>query len=191
MVDWAELEIIPALEREGALLEATDPDVDEGAVEEGWAWLPPAPEGFPAWCARYEFAGTLGSFKPHFWAGERWEAVREHVPADLRSALDTFLAGLFWNLSGSEDDPQDDEDAEPWHGAMWVYCPPPDVPVLAQAWADAGPRLEALRGPFDLHAAHPGRWVGTFEEFAALLRGWAEVVDEAHRRGWGLVGLPF
>ncbi|PHQ51984.1 hypothetical protein BLA24_10430 [Streptomyces cinnamoneus] len=189
IVDWADLENIPVLEREGALIEAADPDVDDGGTEEGWAWLPPAPEGFPAWCARYEFASTRGSFKPHFWAGERWETVREHVAADLRSALDTFLGGLFWNLPGSEDDLQE-EDAEHWYGAMWVYCSPPDVLGLAQAWAEAGPRLEALRGPFDLHAAEPGTRVGRFEGFAMLLRGWAEVVDEAHRRGWGLVGLP-
>ncbi|MFI0915430.1 hypothetical protein [Streptomyces abikoensis] len=93
MVDWAHLENIPVLEREHALIEAADPDVDDGSVEGGRAWLPPAIEGFPAWCARYEFGGTLGSFKPHFWTGERWEAVREHAPADLRAALDAFPPG--------------------------------------------------------------------------------------------------
>ncbi|MDT0453637.1 hypothetical protein [Streptomyces hesseae] len=117
--------------------------------------------------------------------------VRGHLPAGLRGALDTFLAGLVWDLPGSEGEPRDEGDAEPWYGAVWVYCPPQDVPVLARAWAEAGPRLEALREPFGLHAAAPGRWVGRFEEFAALLQGWAEVVDEARCRGWGLIGLPF
>ncbi|MFC5721076.1 hypothetical protein ACFP1Z_12945 [Streptomyces gamaensis] len=189
IVDWAHLETIDVLDRENALIEAADPDEADGAVEDGWAWLPPAPEGFPAWCARYEFAGTLGSFKPHFWAGERWEAVREHVPADLRTALDTFLAGLFRTPPGTGSDP-DEDDAEPWHGALWTYCPPPDVPALARAWSAAGPRLEALREPFGIHAAAPGKWVGRFEEFAGLLHGWAEVVEEARHRGWGLIGLP-
>ncbi|MEH6375879.1 hypothetical protein V7793_16305 [Streptomyces sp. KLMMK] len=185
VVEWAHLETIPVLEREHVLLEAADPDVDDGAVEDGWAWLPPAAEGFPSWCARYEFGGTLGSFKPHFWAGERWEAVREHAPADLRAALDTFLAGLIWD-PGNGSDPDEDE-AGPW----WAYCPPPNVPALAQAWSVAGPRIEELRVPFTVHAAAPGKWVGRFEEFTKLLHGWAEVVEEAHRRGWGLVGLPY
>ncbi|MFI9311048.1 hypothetical protein [Streptomyces triculaminicus] len=190
IVDWAELENIPVLERERALTEASEPDDYDGALEDGWAWLPPAPDSFPSWCARYEFGGTLGSFKPHFRAGERWEAVREHVPDDLRTALDTFLAGLFWVPSGSDCDLQDEEGAEPWYGAMWVYCTPSDIPALAQAWSAAGSQLETLREPFDAHAASPGKWVGRFEEFTMLLRGWAEVVEEARRRGWGLVGLP-
>lgn len=174
IADWAHLEAIPVLERKGALFEAADPDDYDGAFEDGWAWLPPAPEGFPAWCARYEFGGTLGSFKPHFWAGEGWEAVREHVPGDLRTALDTFLAGLFWVPPGADSDPDEDV-AEPWHGVMWAFCPPGDVPGLAQAWSAAGPRLEELREPFAAHAAAPGQWVGRFEEFTKLLHGWAEV----------------
>ncbi|MEV4742518.1 hypothetical protein [Streptomyces sp. NPDC049555] len=191
IVEWAHLENIPDLEREHALIEAADPDADDGMVEDGWAWLPPAPEGFTVWCARYEFGGTLGSFKPHFWAGERWEAVREHVPADLRTALDTFLAGLIWTPPGTDSDVNVDEaDAEPWHGALWAYCPPQDIPALARAWSAAVFRLEELREPFTAHAAAPGKWVGRFEEFIQLLRGWAEVIAEAHRRGWGLVGLP-
>ncbi|WP_063804333.1 hypothetical protein [Streptomyces roseifaciens] len=189
IVDWAELETIPVLERKGVLIEAADPDDYDGALEEGWGWLPPAPASFPSWCARYEFAGTLGSFKPHFWAGERWEAVREHVPADLRTALDTFLAGLIWVPPGADGD-LDEDAAEPWYGAMLVYCPPSGVPALAQAWTAVGPRLEALREPFNTYAAASGKWVGRFEEFTTLLHGWAEVVAEARRRGWGLIGLP-
>ncbi|MFI1255331.1 hypothetical protein ACH4U6_16290 [Streptomyces netropsis] len=189
IVDWAHLETIPVIERRCAVIEAADPDDYDEAVEDGWAWLPPAPEGFPDWCARYEFGGTLGSFKPHFWAGEGWESVREHVPGDLRTALDAFLAGLFWAPPGTDSDP-DEDDAEAWHGVMWAYCPPPDVPALVQAWSTCGPRLEELRESFTAHAAAPGKWVGRFEEFTQLLHGWAEVVAEAHHRGWGLLGLP-
>ncbi|MCF3102299.1 hypothetical protein IPZ58_11965 [Streptomyces roseoverticillatus] len=190
IVDWAELENIPVLERERALFEAADPDDYDGALDEGWAWLPPAPASFPSWCARYEFGGTLGSFKPHFWACERWETIREHVPDDLRTALDTFLAGLFWAPPWTDSDPQDEDDTEPSYGAMRTFCPPPDVSVLAQAWSAVGPRLEGLREPFDVHAAAPGEWIGRFEEFSRLLHGWAEAVEEARRRGWGLIGLP-
>ncbi|GAA0492944.1 hypothetical protein ACFQ2B_00240 [Streptomyces stramineus] len=190
IVDWAELENIPVPERRCALIEAADPDDYDGALEDGWAWLPPAPDCFPSWCARYEFGGTLGSFKPHFWAGEHWEAVRGHAPEELRTALDTFLAGLFWVPPGSDDDLQDEDGAEPWYGATWAYCTPSDIPALAHAWSAVGPQLEALRAPFDAHAAKPGKCVGRFEEFTMLLRGWAEVVEEARRRGWGLVGLP-
>ncbi|MFC5144761.1 hypothetical protein [Streptomyces aureoversilis] len=189
IVDWAELESSPVHERKSVLIEAADPDDYDGSLEEGWAWLPPAHESFPSWCARYEFAGTLGSFKPHFWAGERWEAIREHAPADLRSALDTFLAGLIWAPPGADSDPVEGA-AEPWYGEPLVYCPPLDVPALAQAWTTADPRLEALREPFNTYAATPGRWVGRFEEFTTLLHGWAEVVAEARHRGWGLIGLP-
>ncbi|MEV4871360.1 hypothetical protein [Streptomyces syringium] len=190
IVDWAHLETIPVTERKCALIEAADPDAYDEVVEDGWAWLPPAPEGFPAWCARYEFGNTLGSFKPHFWAGERWETLREHAPADLLTALDTFLAGLFWMPPGTDGDDVDEDHANPWHGAMRAYCPPLNVVALAPAWSASGPRLEELRDPFAAHAAAPGRWVGRFEEFTKLLHGWAEVVAEAHHRGWGLIGLP-
>jgi hypothetical protein len=40
-------------------------------------------------------------------------------------------------------------------------------------------------------AAHvPRAWIDNFEEFADLLSDWREVVGEADRRGWGLIGLP-
>ncbi|MEU6001121.1 hypothetical protein ABZ837_25235 [Streptomyces sp. NPDC047197] len=39
---------------------------------------------------------TLGSYKPHFWAGERWEHVRDFAGSGLRTALDRFADALFW-----------------------------------------------------------------------------------------------
>ncbi|MFC7648984.1 hypothetical protein ACFQX6_57560 [Streptosporangium lutulentum] len=42
-----------------------------------------------------------------------------------------------------------------------------------------------------MHAVRPsGCWIKNFEEFTDLLSDWGEVVGEAHRRGWGLIGLP-
>ncbi|MEU4213230.1 hypothetical protein AB0F13_25125 [Streptomyces sp. NPDC026206] len=183
IVDWAHLEGLPVDEREEALTDAAYPDDDDGTIEEGWVWLPPAT---PAWCARYEFAGTAGSFKPHFWTGNRWEDFREYLQADLRMALDTFLAGLTWDLPDTDRGPQHEGGPEHWYDGLLVYCPPRDIPALAQAWAIAGLWLEELREPFDTHAAAPGRWAGTFEEFIRVLHGWAEAVGEAHQRGWGL-----
>ncbi|MEV4440463.1 hypothetical protein AB0K09_15850 [Streptomyces sp. NPDC049577] len=185
IVDWAHLESLPSEAREAALTESAYPDDEDQAFEEGWAWLPPTP---PSWCARYDFSEGSGSFKPHFWAGQRWEDLREHVVDGLRIPLDTFLAGLFWDLSDTG--PGDQDAAEPWRRRLLVHCPPQDVPALAQAWDVVGPEFGRLRRPFDTHAADPGRWAGTFEEFTAILHGWSEVVTEAHRRGWGLVGLP-
>ncbi|PAZ10076.1 hypothetical protein CLM62_42220 [Streptomyces sp. SA15] len=76
----------------------------------------------------------------------------------------------------------------------WVFPASPKVP-----WSG---RYE-FRDTLGLYKAHfwaaPGgpaccsraeRWIADFDEFAALLRQWAVVVDETARRGWGLLGLP-
>ncbi|WP_424920745.1 hypothetical protein [Streptomyces sp. wa13] len=49
-----------------------------------------------AFFALYEFRRTLGSFKTHFWAGERWESVRDHADPQVRAELDALLLGLAW-----------------------------------------------------------------------------------------------
>lgn len=46
-----------------------------------------------------------------------------------------------------------------------------------------------LYGPFTQHAADTGGWIKTFESFADFLTAWGEVVTEAARRDWGIVGL--
>ncbi|MFJ9418618.1 hypothetical protein ACIRPT_31345 [Streptomyces sp. NPDC101227] len=67
--------------------------------------------------------------------------------------------------------------------------PADHVPAIAGWWRQAAPRLESLREPFTRHAAEPGGWTTTFALFADLLTDWGEVVTEAERRGWGIVGL--
>ncbi|MFF4590862.1 hypothetical protein [Streptomyces sp. NPDC001388] len=61
--------------------------------------------------------------------------------------------------------------------------------LIAGWWQRAAPHLESLRMPFTRHAADSSGWITTFESFAYLLTDWGEVVTEAERRGWGIVGL--
>ncbi|MWA15884.1 hypothetical protein [Streptomyces sp. BA2] len=141
IVDWDRVEAAPAGGRRELLDEAAFGD--EGDLdEEGWIW-PAAADA--DWYGRYAFRHTLGSYKPHFWAGERWEHVRDFADPGLRTALDRF--------------------------------------------EQAAPSLDTLREPFAQHAAAPTGWIGDFDSFAEFLRGWSEVVVEADRRDWGIVGL--
>ncbi|MFE4251400.1 hypothetical protein ACFRU3_18235 [Streptomyces sp. NPDC056910] len=203
VVDWDHLGRTPAAERLGMLEDAAYPDDDcddgvggaDAGVEHGWVRRPETP-----WCALYEFFRTLGSFKPHFWAGQAWEDVRDFAEPDLRAALDVFLAGLFWQGLDDADTDTSAEDEpvvglfpaerDPWHPRLLVVRTPEQVPDLARAWAVAAPLLEDLRAPYAVHAERPGRWTANFEEFAILVRDWGEVVTEASRSGRGLIGLP-
>jgi len=63
------------------------------------------------------------------------------------------------------------------------------VTAASGLWARAAPRLEELREPFGPYAERPGGWMAAFDDFARLVREWGEVVVEAQRRGWGVVGL--
>lgn len=121
VVDWDHLARTPAAERLGMLEDAAYPDDDcddrdsggggtEAPVEHGWVRRPDTP-----WCALYEFFRTLGSFKPHFWAYQAWEDVRDFAEPDLRAALDAFLAGLFWlgPDDAAADTSAEDEPASP------------------------------------------------------------------------------
>ncbi|WP_031487262.1 hypothetical protein [Streptomyces bicolor] len=192
-VDWERLESTPVGERLPALEEAAYPDVDldwDAAPEAGWVW-PPVPG--PHWCGRYAFHCTSGSYKPHFWAGEGWEDVRDFAAPALRECLDGFLRGLFWH-DESAPPPLDGllhGDPDPRRPGLLVACPPKAVVELATRWATAEPLFEGLREPYAVHAARPGGWIEDFDAFAVLLREWAAVVGEAERRGWGLLGLPW
>ncbi|WP_236244851.1 hypothetical protein [Streptomyces sp. CC210A] len=42
----------------------------------------------------------------------------------------------------------------------------------------------------ELAGREPGQWIAGFEEFAELVRDWAEAAGEAERRRWGVIGLP-
>ncbi|WP_316754631.1 hypothetical protein [Streptomyces herbicida] len=55
------------------------------------------------WSARYEFHSTTGSYKPHFWAGESWDDVREFAGPVLRRTLDAFLGHLVWDGGGVDE----------------------------------------------------------------------------------------
>ena len=95
IVDCAYIEAVSA-ELRADLLETAafgSDDVWEADRPEGWT-SPDAENG--PWYARYEFRNTLTSYKPHFWAGERWDKMRRFVRTGLRTALDEFSAPLFW-----------------------------------------------------------------------------------------------
>ncbi|MFI9064382.1 hypothetical protein ACIGQE_21330 [Streptomyces sp. NPDC053429] len=180
---------------------------DDAPVAEGDWHRPRGPHR--ASFSVYEFRNTLGSFKAHFWAGERWESVRDHTDLQVRAELDALLRGLIWGGM----------DGEAEHVDPGFFCPAPapapDAADTATAPAtrpavDSGvllartpdsvrelaatserlrPRLGDLRPAFDRYAATPGGWVGDFDAFADLLEDWDRVLSEAARRGWGVVGL--
>ncbi len=212
IADWPRILQTPPDDRldvvqEAAYSDEDDADLDDTAPDDcpvGWISLPPADS---PWLARYEFHGTLGSFKPHFRAGQAWEDVRDFAEPALRTALDAFLSGLYWAPPEADDadaDPDADPDAEacadadplfspnarPWRSGPVFACPPSAVTALADSWAAVASRLPDLRAPYGVHAARPGRWIADFDEFCALLGGWGEVTTEAARRGWGVIGLP-
>ncbi|MFI1259145.1 hypothetical protein ACH4U6_36165 [Streptomyces netropsis] len=164
-------------------------DDDAPVVEGAWVW----PGGSSsAFFAVYEFRGTLGSFKPHFWAGERWESVRDHADPLLRARLDTLLLGLVWGGLDGEAEHVDQgffcDDLAVTRGVLLARSPA-GVRELAATSEEVRPWLDGLRGAFDEHAALPGGWVRDFDEFTELLEGWGRVLSEAARKGWGIVGL--
>ncbi|MEU5809052.1 hypothetical protein [Streptomyces sp. NPDC047718] len=196
-VDWAHLVRIPPDERLAVLQESAYPD-DDGdgdapVPDAGWVW-PAEPEG--SWLGRYEFAGTLGSYKPHFRAAEAWEDVRGAADPALRAALDAFLSALVW---AGPDPGTDAEHVEPglfpslaplWRHGPLVARGPDAVARLGRDWREIAVALPSLREPYARHVAVPGGWIADFDAFTGLLSGWAEVVGEAERRRWGLVALP-
>ncbi|MGW7098866.1 hypothetical protein [Streptomyces sp. NPDC054838] len=140
----------------------------------------------------YEFRGTLGSYKPHFWAGERWEAVRDHADPGLRAGLDVLLLGLIWGGLDGEAEHGDpgffSDDPSITHGVLLARSPY-RVRELAAASERIRPQLGGVRAAFDEHAATAHGWIGDFDEFATLVDDWDRVLSEASRRGWGVVGL--
>lgn len=186
-VDWERLAATPFDERLGLLEDASLPEEElDRDAEPRCCWVFPAAANVP-WCGRYEFHSTTGSYKPHFWAGQAWEDVRDHADPVLREHLDGFLGPLLQDEDATGLFPAD---PDPWRPKLLLVCPPPAVSALARCWARAEPLLESLREPYAVHAACPGRWIEDFDEFSVLLREWAVVVGEAERRGWGLLGLP-
>ncbi|MFE2052784.1 hypothetical protein [Streptomyces sp. NPDC059459] len=195
IADWAWLGGVTPSERLPRLREAWY--ADETGL---WDDDAPAPEGDWA-CPRgrhsasfavYEFRGTLGSFKPHFWAVERWESVRHRADPPVRTAVDPLLLGLVREgldeTSGHARPGFFGTDPTATRGLLLAH-PPDGVRELAARWDGALRLLGGLRGAFDEHAAAPGGWVGDFDEFTGLLTDWGDVLSEGARRGWGVVGL--
>ncbi|MGW2854552.1 hypothetical protein ACWDAZ_21825 [Streptomyces sp. NPDC001215] len=179
-VDWTRLEAVPAGER----LDRLYGESDAAVVGAGWFW--PTSRGEP-WWGVHEFRDTLGSYKPHFWAGEVWDDVREHAVPELRDALDGFLVGL-----GIRWDPEEEDaphDSESWRSELLLCRTPAEASALARLWARAEPLVDEVREPFDAHAARgPEKWMSDHAEFASLLRGWARAGAWAvARSGWAWV----
>ncbi|MEU8916820.1 hypothetical protein [Streptomyces nigrescens] len=193
VVDWAHLMEIAPDDRLEVLQESAYADDESDEADAGWVW-PAEPDR--SWLGRYEFAGTLGSYKPHFWAVRAWEDVRGAAGTTLRTALDDFLKALLWSGPEAGSDAEHvDAGVFPSEDGLWRPGPliargPRTVAGLHRCWQKAAPALPQLREPYARHAVCPGRWIADFEEFTELLSGWAEVVGEAQRRRWGLVGLP-
>lgn len=161
-------------------------EYDAPVVESGWV-RPQGPHS--AFFAVHEFLHTCGSFKAHFWAGQRWEAVRDHVDPLLRAELDMLLRGLIWcGTDGEAQHTDTDFFGEDDYGVLLARSPG-NVRKLAAAWDRVRPRLGRMQGPFTEHAAVRDGWVGNFDEFMGLLTQWGQVLAEAARRGWGIVGL--
>ncbi|MFI2239655.1 hypothetical protein [Streptomyces chrestomyceticus] len=189
IVDWPSVEAVAAEDREELLIDAAfDATYGDDPDEEGWSW--PAQPGAD-WYGRYSLRNTLDSYKPHFWAGHRWDHMRDFVEPKLREMLDRFNDVLFWRGLEETTGAGSGLPERPctWEADLLLWCPPDHVPLIAGWWRQVEPRLESLREPFDQHAAEPDGWITTFESFAGFLTDWGEVVTEAERRGWGIVGL--
>ncbi|WP_331738933.1 hypothetical protein OG242_32315 (plasmid) [Streptomyces sp. NBC_00727] len=191
IADWPWLAEVPPRERLSRLRNAWYGDEtglwdDEApGTDGGWEW-PRGPHR--ARFGVYEFPGTAGSFKPHFWVGEGWERTREHVGPTVRAELDALLGGLTWD--GPDFDDEESEDRAFFsHDSVLVACSPERVRELLATWERVRPRLDELRAPFDEHAALPEGWIPDFDAFVRLLTGWGEVLAQAARRGWGIAGV--
>lgn len=189
IADWTWLAEVPPPERLERLRNAWYDEAtglwDAMSVTYGWEW-PRGPHS--ARFGVYEFPGTLGSFKPHFWAGEAWEKARDHVDADVRAELDALLGGLIW-------DGPDFDDEEPGEGhafftggyGLLVAQSPQGVRDLLATWERVRPRLEELRTAYE-ERSEASQYKG-FDAFVRLLTNWGEVLAEAARRDWGIAGV--
>ncbi|MEW1864410.1 hypothetical protein AB0399_29260 [Streptomyces sp. NPDC088194] len=192
LVDWGRVTAVPAAERLSLLNDAALDDIDWLPVPGTGLLLPP--QGAD-WRIGFDFRGTMSLYKAHFWAVERWDKVRRYFPGwPLRAALDDFMGRLdllydFYGLPENTDGARllgTDPEAPP---DLLTACSPDSAVVAAGLWRRVSPRLEELRPCFDRHAAEPGRWSGTFEEWTDLLSQWGEATAEAQRRAWGIIGV--
>ncbi|RFU41822.1 hypothetical protein DZF91_09825 [Actinomadura logoneensis] len=191
IIDWTRLLAVAPESRYGFLENAVAALLPEGAVYDpppGLVW-PERPE--VGWYALYEFRDTSGSYKPHAWAGRSWEHMRDAVGPSLRADGDAFFGRLLAGDTGDHLEPGIFPGQDVRHVTTLVACAPDTVRALADVWTRLAPRLPELRTPFDAHAAEPGRWIGTFDEFTALTLQWADAVQEAASRKWALAAINF
>ncbi|WP_026415597.1 hypothetical protein [Actinomadura oligospora] len=191
IVDWTRvLNVAP--ESRYAFLE----DTVSALIPEDAAYDPPPGLVWPerpdvGWYALYEFRNTAGSYKPHAWTGRSWGYMRDAVDPSLRADGDAFFGRLLAGDTRDHLEPDVFPGQDVHHVSTLIACAPETVQSLADVWTRLAPRLHELRAPFDAHAAEPGRWIGTFEEFEALTRQWAEAVGEAADRHWALAAINF
>ncbi|NSC23342.1 hypothetical protein FM076_20190 [Streptomyces albus subsp. chlorinus] len=197
--DWAWLGRFPPGERVARLRAAwyadetglwglETPDPPEGA----WTWPRGPHEGR---FAVYEFRGTLGSYKPHFWACERWESCRAHAEPALRAEVDALLGRVVWQGTTGEREHVDAGFLAPGAGEapsrVLLALTPDTVHDLAERWQRLRPCLGGLRETYTAHveAVPDGAWIVDFAEFATLVEDWGRVLEEAAGWGWCVVGL--
>ncbi|MFI9754302.1 hypothetical protein [Streptomyces collinus] len=195
IVDWAYLESVPAGQQEDLVEEAAfgPDDVYDYNLPPGWTWPDPT-QG--RWWARYEFLDTMTSYKAHFWAGERWDELRAFVDAPLGDAFDQFSAPLFWDGSAYASEtsgfsPAVETDTCDWASRLDVmlWLLPEKVAALHRFWGQVEPHLGSLREPFDRHLTEPIGWIQDFPSFSRLVTEWGDVVRQAARRDWAVIGL--
>jgi len=190
IADWPWLAEVPPGERLARLRDAWYDegtglwDYDAAGADGGWEW-PRGPHS--ARFGVYEFPGTAGSFKPHFWAGEGWERTRDHVDPTVRAEVDALLGGLTWDGPDFDDDEESEDHAFFSPDSVLVACSPERVRELLATWERVRPRLDELRAPFDEHAIAAG--ISDSDAFVRLLTCWGGVLAEAARRGWGIAGV--
>ncbi|MFD3516045.1 hypothetical protein [Streptomyces sp. NPDC058657] len=191
IADFGHLRAVPADQREDLLELAAfgAPDDFDTVFSEGWTWPEDA-----HWYARYEFRGTLTSYKAHFWAGERWEKMRPAVEPGPRNAMDEFSSSLFWGEYNWADTqppftPSVPVREERWGREAMLWCPPEDVAVIHRSWVQVERGLPCLRAAFDRYAVVPSGWFPDFDSFAEFVSEWGDVVTQAALRGWGIIGL--
>ncbi|MFF3069295.1 hypothetical protein ACFVSN_22395 [Kitasatospora sp. NPDC057904] len=192
VVDWDHLMGIAPDDRADALQDAAYPDDDDRVVHAGWVWFEPG----PSWLGRFEFDGISGSYKSHFCAADGWDHARRGVGREPRALLDDFLGALIWWGPEIETDTEQVEagvfppDDPVLRSGPLIAWGPAETARLSRRWREIVPVLPRVREPYDRLAASPGGRIEGFDDFAGLLSGWGEVVGEAERRGWGIVGLP-